>query len=43
VTTGTELDSFAYTDWGAIKTAKRGTSANPDLVSAVTRSYNGLI
>jgi len=43
VTKGTEVDAFTYTDWGAIDTAKRGTTGNPDLVSAVTRSYNGLM
>jgi hypothetical protein len=43
VTKGTEVDSFTYTDWGAIASAKRGTSGNLDLVSEVTRSYNGLM
>ena len=43
VTKGAEVDSFTYTDWGAIASAKRGTSSNHDASSSVTRSYNGLM
>jgi RHS repeat-associated protein len=45
ITKGTEVDSFTYKPWGALATAQRGTSSgggNPDAVSAVTRSYDGL-
>jgi len=42
ITKGTEVDTFGYTDWGAIATAERGTSANPDAISKVERSYDGL-
>jgi len=42
ITKGTEVDTFGYTDWGAIATAERGTSANPDAISKVERAYDGL-
>jgi len=42
ITKGTEIDTFGYTDWGALASAERGTSANPDAVSKVERAYDGL-
>lgn len=43
VTKGSEIDSYTYTVWGDIATAKRGTSGTPDQTSNVTRSYDGLM
>jgi RHS repeat-associated protein len=42
ITKGTEVDTFGYTDWGALASAERGTSGNPDAVSKVERAYDGL-
>ncbi len=42
VTRGSQVDSYTYTDWGALASAKRGTAANPDATSETTRLYDGL-